>query len=68
MPVQKTLAVELDSTRQEVYPDACSHTFGYDGSGRLSTDTMTDGTSTWVKTYTYDGSGRLSGTSLWVKQ
>lgn len=64
----KTIAVEFDATGKEVYPDRCSHTFGYDGSGRLSTDTMTDGTDTWVKSYTYNGTGQLTGMSLWVKQ
>jgi hypothetical protein len=39
---------------------------GY-SAGLLVTDTATDGTSTWVKTYTYT-SGNLTGETKWVKQ
>lgn len=43
------------------------HTFTYDGSGNLSTDTVTDGTDTWVRTYMWDGAAQSSD-SGWVKQ
>ena len=56
----------LDSTGQSFNPDSCAHTYGY-SAGLLVTDTATDGTSTWVKTYSYT-SGNLTGETKWVKQ
>ena len=56
----------IDSTGQPFNPDACTHTYGY-SAGLLVTDTATDGTSTWVKTYSYT-SGNLTGETKWVKQ
>ena len=56
----------MDSTGQPFSPDACAHTYGY-SAGLLVTDTATDGTSTWVKTYSYT-SGNLTGETEWVKQ
>lgn len=44
-----------------------AHTFTYDGSGNLSTDTVTDGTDTWVKSFIWT-SGALTMDSGWVKQ
>jgi len=61
----KTVPV-LDSTGQPFNPDSCAHTYGY-SAGLLVTDTATDGTSTWVKTYSYT-SGNLTGETKWVKQ
>lgn len=55
-----------DSTGTAFDPGACAHTFAYTG-GLLDTDTATDGTSTWVKTYTYTA-GALTGETKWVKQ
>ncbi len=43
------------------------HTYTYDGSGNLLTDTVTDGAATWVRTYTYVN-GQQSTDSGWVKQ
>ena len=59
-------ATVLDSTGQPFGPDACAHTYGY-SAGLLVTDTATDGTSTWVKTYSYT-SGNLTGETKWVRQ
>lgn len=56
-----------DSTGAAVNPDSWAHTFAYNGTGLLLTDTATDGTSTWVKTYSYT-SGMLTGETKWVKQ
>jgi len=55
-----------DTTGGIVCPKACDHTYGYT-STNLTTDTITDGTTTWVKTYTYSGS-TLTNESGWVKQ
>lgn len=70
MSTTNTKRTELDDQGGEVRPDDCNHVYGYDGSGRLITDTITNQqkTASWVKTYTYDGSGRLATESVWVKQ
>jgi YD repeat-containing protein len=57
-----------DSTGQSFSPAACTHAYGYDASGLIVTDTATDGTSTWIKTYTYNASAQLTGETQWVKQ
>ncbi len=44
-----------------------SHSFTYDGSGNLATDTVTDGTSTWVRTYQWANGAQTVDTG-WVKQ
>lgn len=44
-----------------------AHSFTYDGSGNLATDTVTDGTNTWVRSYTWMGGAQTSD-SGWVKQ
>ena len=64
------VTAEIDNNGNEVYPDACSHAYGYDASGRLTTDTITNvmKTATWVKTYSYNASGQLTSESVWVKQ
>ena len=59
-------ATVLDSTGQPISPDSCAHTYGY-SAGLLVTDTATDGTSTWVKTYSYT-SGNLTGETKGVRQ
>lgn len=46
--------------------DACAHTYAYTN-GLLTTDTATDGTNTWVKTYSYT-LGNLTGETKWVRQ
>lgn len=43
------------------------HTFTYDNSGNVVTDTVTDGGNTWVRTYTYQNGQQVSD-SGWVKQ
>lgn len=58
--------VERDTDGNPV-PTWTGHTYTYDGSGNLETDTVTDGTDTWVRTYTWAGSA-LSSDSGWVKQ
>lgn len=64
--IVRTADTVLDSTGQPFSPDACVHTYGY-SAGLLTTDTATDGTSTWVKTYGYTA-GMLSSESKWVAQ
>lgn len=44
-----------------------AHTFTYDGSGNLSTDTVTDGSNTWVRTFMWSNGAQTSD-SGWVKQ
>lgn len=58
--------VERDTDGNPV-PTWEGHSYGYDGSGNLTTDTVTDGTSTWIRTYMWDGAAQMSD-SGWVKQ
>jgi hypothetical protein len=46
--------------------DSCIHAYGY-SAGMLITDTATDGTNTWIKTYSYT-EGVLTGETKWVRQ
>lgn len=48
-------------------PTNQGHSYTYDSSGNLVTDTVSDGTSTWVRTYTYQN-GAQTTDSGWVKQ
>lgn len=48
-------------------PTNKAHSYTYDGSGNLKTDTVSDATGTWVRTYTYQG-GNVATDSGWVKQ
>lgn len=43
------------------------HSYTYDGSNNLLTETVTKGNTAFVKTYTYSG-GNLASESAWVKQ
>lgn len=47
--------------------DSLPQTLAYDGSGRLSTITVTQGADSYRQTLTYDGAGKLTGVSAWVK-
>ena len=59
-------ATVLDSTGQSFNPGSCAHTYDY-SAGKLVTDTATDGTTSWVKTYSYT-LGNLTGETKWVRQ
>lgn len=62
------MALVSDSTRTIQFdPDSLAATYGYDGSGNLTSQTVQYGGTVLVKTFTYT-SGRLSGESAWVKQ
>lgn len=50
-----------------IYPNQAAIAYGYDGSGNLTTETLSMYGNTYVKTYTWTG-GKLTGESLWVKQ
>lgn len=65
-PLSTLSLVELDTGGNPV-PTNKAHAYTYDGSGNLSTDTVTDGTSTWVRTYMWT-SGAQTSDSGWVKQ
>lgn len=57
-----------DSTGKNlISPDSLAHVITYNGSNLILTDTITDGTNTWIQTYTYTGSN-LTGKSAWVLQ
>ena len=63
----RTADTVLDSTGQPFSPDACAHTYGYNASGLIVTDTATDGTTSWVKTYSYNATAQLTGETNWVR-
>lgn len=49
-------------------PDALPHVYTYNGpGGKMDTETITDGSFSWRKTYTYDGSGNMTSETAWVK-
>lgn len=70
---------QIDALRNELMPRSDNdtqgnpvpvnkaHAYTYDTSGNLATDTVTDGTSTWVRTYLWN-SGAQTSDSGWVKQ
>jgi len=57
---------DLDTNGDPV-PTYKGHTFTYDTSGNTQTDTVSDGSTTWVRTYTYTN-GQQTADSGWVKQ
>lgn len=60
------VGVDRDTEGNPV-PTWKGHAFTYDGSGNLETDTVTDGTGIWIRTYTYSG-GNQTADSGFVKQ
>lgn len=65
--VQEILQVSVLDTQGNVVPVHKPHSFTYDGSGNLATDTVSDGGKTWVRTYGWMGGAQTSD-SGWVKQ
>lgn len=57
---------DLDTDGNSV-PTYKPHTFTYDSSGNLVTDTVVSGNQAWVRTYTYIN-GVQATDSGWVKQ
>lgn len=62
----KLYAAQLD-TNGGIVPVWKAHSYTYDANGNLSTDTVTDGFSTWIRTYTTGPTGTTAD-SGWVKQ
>jgi YD repeat-containing protein len=56
-----------DSAGVVFSPASCSHAYGYDSSGNLTTDTATDGAVVRVKTLAYT-SGNMTAETKWVVQ
>lgn len=65
-PISITGGTDLD-TQGNVVPTNRGHAFTYDDSGNVKTDTVSDATGTWVRTYIYAG-GNMTADSGWVKQ
>jgi len=57
---------DLD-TQGNIVPTYKAHTYTYDTSGNQITDSVTDGSSTWVRSYVY-ANGQMTTDSGWVKQ
>ena len=53
---------------QWIEVDALQHSYAYNTDGTLSTDSVTDGKDTWVKTYAYSATGSLLSETAWVRQ
>jgi YD repeat-containing protein len=56
-----------DSIGEFFNPSDCSTAYGRDANGNITTETATDGTNVWIKTYTWVA-GVLTEESKWVKQ
>lgn len=68
MTVQSIRKVVMDTSGRFWFdPDSLAHTYTYNGSNQIATDTVNDGVNTYVKTYSYTGSNLTSETG-WVKQ
>lgn len=63
---QSVHATELDTDGNPV-PTYKAHSYTYDGSGNLATDTVTDGADSWVRSYGW-ANGAQTTDSGWVKQ
>ena len=57
----------LSSTGEVFRPDDLAWSATYNSDDTLATESVTDGTSTFKRTYTYT-SGNLTAISQWVKQ
>ena len=62
-----SIALRPGGFHDTVDTDDLPHTYTYNGDGTLATDSVTDGTYTWVKTYLYT-SGNMTSESVWVLQ
>jgi len=58
--------VDLD-TNAGIVPTWKAHAYAYDTSGNQISDTVTDGTNTWIRSSTFSG-GVQTTDSGWVKQ
>ncbi|MBS7546260.1 hypothetical protein [Ancylobacter oerskovii] len=68
MPSAARNAVK-DSTGALMYPDDCAVTaVTRDASGNMLTQTISDGTTSWVQTITRDANGNMSAVSKWERQ
>jgi YD repeat-containing protein len=61
------ISIVFDSAGEVISPDSWPHTYSWNADGSLNYEEVTDGASTWRKTYTY-ASGQLVSESAWVKQ
>lgn len=61
-----TVLREVDRSGKQI-PNNLAKTFTYTATGKVATISMTDGTTTWTRTFTYDGSDYLTNDSEWVR-
>lgn len=62
-----TAEINATDTDGNPVPLNKGHAYTYDDSGNLKTDTVSDASGTWVRTYVYTN-GQLATDSGWVKQ
>lgn len=65
--VNKTASAVTASDGAALPLDSLTQTLAYDGSGRLSTITVTQDGAQYRQTLSYDGAGKLASVSAWVK-
>jgi hypothetical protein len=65
--VMSVINYVADNAGNALSPDSLPHVITYTTGNLIQTDTVTDGTNTWVQTYTYTGSN-LTAKSAWVLQ
>lgn len=71
--IQNTAAIPVSLESANLDTDGAkvpvnkAHTYTYDDSGNMATDTVTDGTLQWVRTYSY-ANGQMRSDSGWVRQ
>ena len=58
---------ELASDGRMIYTNQTAMNYGYDGSGNLITQSISQYDGVYVKTFTW-ASGKMTAESLWVKQ
>lgn len=55
------------TTHTFIDPGTMPHVYTWNGDGTIATDSCTNGTHTWLKTYTY-ASGKLTNETKWELQ
>ena len=62
------MAMTSDTSGQRFDPESLPATYGLNPDGTRAYTQVTDGVTTWRRTFTYDASGVPTGRSGWVRQ
>lgn len=63
----REIAADSDNYGDPIYPDRYTMNFTYTATDKVETQSFTDGTSTWTKTYTYNVDDLVETISPWMK-